>query len=197
MTDEPTFWSAHVRGELDLRMVTGQYSSCLVTELARCLERRSTTGIFPILAEIGCLEGAPHSRPASTKAAAPFTRPLLSGLWHKHYFQAAFIPKNILNHWKSEDFSDRAKAIMQDQAIPDDTKDGAQSHAFVLDAYRERGESREITGEWIVYARHQDVNYYLTLGTHEEGDAAIRNRVLACCYEFPHLDIFGSGDGGL
>jgi hypothetical protein len=41
---------------------------------------------------------------------------------------------------------------MQDQAIPYEKKAGALSHAFVLDGYRERGESREMTGEWIVYA---------------------------------------------
>ena len=53
----------------------------------------------------------------------------------------------------------RFEAIMQDQAIPYEQKAGALSHAFVLDGYRERGESQKITGEWIVYARHDDVNY--------------------------------------
>ena len=193
MTEEPTDGAAYIRGQLDLKMVTGRYSSELVTELMRCVEHRSAS-IFPILDEIGGLEGAPYTRSTRTKPAAPFGRPRLSGLWHKHYFQAAFIPKNVLNHWKgrktskSEGFFDRAKEIMQDQAIPYEKKAGALSHAFVLDGYRERGESREMRGEWIVYARHQDVNYYLNLGIHGD-DEAIRNRVLACCHEFPQLDI--------
>jgi hypothetical protein len=182
--EEPTDWSAYVRGELDLRMVTGRYSSVLVTELKQCIEHRSATSIFPILDEIGGLEGGP----LAPKRYAPGQRPRLRS--RPHYFQAAFILRNVRNHWgpKSRRFLDRDKAIMQDQAIPDEEKDGALHHARVLDAYRERGESQKITGEWIVYACHQDVNYYLTLGKHGE-DQAIRNRVLACCGEFPLLDI--------
>ena len=164
MKEEPTDGSEYIRRQLDLHMVTGRYSSLLVKELARCVEGRSAN-IFPILDDIGGLEGATNTRPTRTKAAAPFEGSLLSGLWHKHYFQAAFIPKNVSNHWKpkgnSKNLLGRFGAIMQDQAIPYEKKAGALSHAFVLDGYRERGESQKITGEWIVYARHQDVNYYL------------------------------------
>ena len=134
MMEETPDGSAYIRCQLDLAMVTGRYSSVLVTELMRCVEHRSAN-IVHILDEIGGLEGAPHSRPTRTKASAPFGRPLLSGLWHKHYVQAAFIPKNVLNHWgsKSKRFFDRAKAIMQDQGIPYEKKAGALSDAFDQD----------------------------------------------------------------
>ncbi len=162
MKEEPTDGSEYIRRQLDLHMVTGRYSSLLVKELTQCVEGRSAN-IFPILDEIGGLEGTPSTRPTRTKAAAQFEWPPLSGLWHKHYFQAGFIPKNVMLHWKpkenSKNLLGRFEAIMQDQAIPYEQKAGALSHAFVLDGYRERGESQKITGEWIVYARHDDVNY--------------------------------------
>lgn len=65
---------------------------------------------------------------------------------------------------------------------------GALIHEFVIGGYRERSESRRLTGQWIVFARPDDVNIYLTLGTHGD-DAAILQRVLGCANEFPELDL--------
>jgi hypothetical protein len=79
--------------------------------------------------------------------------------------------------------------IARDEAISDEKKIGAAVHAFVMGGYQERSNAAEMTGEWIVYACHEGVNYYLTLGTHTEGDDAILSRVRACSHEFPHLDI--------
>jgi hypothetical protein len=82
MISEMTEAEKYIRGQLDLNMMTGRYSSGLVTELL-CLEYGSAQ-IFAILQEIGALEGAPYSRPTRTKTVAPL-RPPLSGLLHKHY----------------------------------------------------------------------------------------------------------------
>lgn len=189
MISEMTEAEKYIRGQLDLNMMTGRYSSGLVTELL-CLEYGSAH-IFAILQEIGALEGAPFSRPTRAKPEAPL-RPPLSGLLHKHYLQPRSkrsIATNVRNYWGRglSGFFDPAKAIMQDQTVPYEKKAEALSRA-VVDGYRKRSKSQKLTGEWIVYARHQEANYYLTLGTHGE-DEAIRNRVLACCREFPHLEI--------
>lgn len=181
--------TAYIRGQLDFHIVTGRYSSLLVKELARCVEERRAN-ISPIFHEIGFLEGATHAPATRRKPAAPF-RGSLRGLWHKHYFQPAFIAKNVLNHWTSKgDFEARVEEIARDQAIPDEKKIGAAVQAYVMVGYQERSNAAEMTGEWIVYARHDEVNYYLTLGTHTESDAVILSRVRACCHEFPHLDIY-------
>ena len=45
-----------------------------------------------------------------------------------------------------------------------------------------------MTGEWIVYARVAGVNYYLTLATHKEPDAAVEARVRTCFAEFPEVE---------
>lgn len=64
----------YIRGQLDLNMMTGRYSSGLVTELMLCVEYGSAH-IFAILQEIGALEGAPYSRPTRTKTEAPLRTP--------------------------------------------------------------------------------------------------------------------------
>ena len=130
-----------------------------------------------------------NSRNSRTKPAGEFKGPLLKGLLHKHHAQARFLAQNIQLHWKSADLAKRIKAIREDATIPEEKKPGAIAHAVVLDGYTERSDAQKLTGEWIVYARHRDRNYYLTLGQHNEPDRAIRDRVLQCCPEFPELDI--------
>lgn len=178
---------ASIREWLDLKVVTGRYSSGLARELAVCVEYRRKN-IFQILDEIGALEKAPNSRSTNTKPATPLTGRLLAGLWHKHYSQAAFIPINILNHWEANDFQERIIAAVKDHDLSGKSA-GLIAHEFVIGGYQERSQSGKMTGEWIVFARQDEVNYYLTLGTHLEGDEAIQKRVLACQDEFPGLRI--------
>jgi hypothetical protein len=185
MADDPESGAPYIRSWLDLKMVTGRYSAGLVSELVHHVEHRSAN-VFAIFDEIGALEGAPNSRPTNTKPAGFLTGKFLSGLMHKHYSQAAFIPKNIQNHWRSTPFGDRAQAIMDDASIPIEKKVSRLADEFVIGAHRERSEAHKMTGEWIVYESQKDRNYYLTLGTHGE-DEAIRARVLACRDEFPDL----------
>ena len=65
---------------LDMKMRTGQYSIGLVVELAQHLIGRGYN-VHTIYDEIGILEGDDR-RASLTKAAAPFQRPPLLGLWH-------------------------------------------------------------------------------------------------------------------
>jgi hypothetical protein len=57
-----------------------------------------------------------------------------------------------------------------------------------MDGYKERSGAQALTGEWIVYAKHNGRNYYLTLGAHGD-DQRILQRVRACCDEFPKLGL--------
>ena len=188
MTEKVDNGETFIQSHLDPKMVTGRYSRGLVNEFVQYVEKR-TANIFPILDEFAVLECTPNSRKTNTKPAAPFKGAILAGLWHKHYSQASFIPKNLQNHWKANDFVERIKLILKNEEFLTKQKAGEIAHAFVLDGYRERNQSHEITGEWIVFARQDEVNYYLTLGTHLEGDEAIWRRVAACSGEFPELRI--------
>ncbi len=178
---------AYIRENFDRHLRAGRYSTGLLRELAGVLESRSGSACA-IFDEIAVLEGIVGARPSLTKPAAMFTRPLLTGLWHKHYQQASFLPQNVLNHWRANDFAAHAEKAMNEPAIPQDKLMGALIHEFVLGGYRERSHTHRLTGEWIIYSRQDDVNTDLTLGTHGD-DAAIHERVLACASEFPELEL--------
>lgn len=177
----------YIRENLDLQLMAGRYSTVLVQELAELFECRSGN-VFAILDEIAALEGAPGARPSLTKPPTMFVRSPLAGLWHKHYHQASFLHHNVWNHWRANDFAVHAAKTIGKAAIPEDKLMGALVHEFVVAGYRERSESRRLTGQWIVYARRGDMNTYLTLGIHGD-DTAIYQRVLACANEFPELDL--------
>ena len=58
----------------------------------------------------------------------------------------------------------------------------------VVGLYAERSRDQRLTGEWIVYARHEGRNYYLCLARHDEEDATIFDRIKnGCVDEFPFL----------
>ncbi len=176
----------YIREQLDCHVGRGKYSSVLVDQLADHLKQRSAD-IFPILNEIGGLEGAPQSYPTRTKKHARLTGKLLGGLWHKHYSQARYIPQNVQNHWGNRGrLFAFIKSVMNDDSIPYEKKGMRIAHGFVIDAYKQRGDAKQMTGEWIVFAKHKGINYYLTLGKHGD-DEAICQRVQTCLTEFPEL----------
>lgn len=48
--------------------------------------------------------------------------------------------------------------------------------------------SKQLTGEWLIYKRYNDINYYLCLAKHNEGDQEIYDsKILKCFQEFPEL----------
>jgi hypothetical protein len=43
------------------------------------------------------------------------------------------------------------------------------SHRFMLDGYTDRATNQRLTGDWIIFGKHDGANYYLDLATHEDG----------------------------
>ena len=175
-----------VKGWVALKLTTGRCSALLVRELAGHFIGR-TLEVFRIYDEIGHLEGAPKSRPTSTKPAARFKRAPLRGLWHKHYTSSRSIVKNLINHWTDEKLETLASGVSQPRPDDLDALAGFISHRLVIDGYRDRSEAQQLTGEWIVFAKQDGRNYYLTLGTHTEAEDAIVARCAAALAEFPEV----------
>lgn len=52
-----------------------------------------------------------------------------------------------------------------------------------------RSNDRQLTGEWVVLAKHEGRNYYLTMATHDKAThASVRQQIdTVCCREFPFL----------
>ena len=170
-------------------MVTGRYSSSLVTEFDVLVETRSAN-VFQIFEEIAALEGSPIARGAShTKRAMPFNGSWLNGLWHKHYPQARFIPKNVMNYWRKPG---RFQSLVQKAANEAQTQGQFIKRLYydvVMGGYLGRSDNAELTGEWVVFAKQDGINYYLTLGAHQEDDEVIWRRCKMCETEFPELRI--------
>ncbi|MBQ4837095.1 hypothetical protein [Pseudoalteromonas luteoviolacea] len=115
------------------------------------------------------------------KKETQFKRKPLKGLWHKHYFSARFLMKNIVvhhgqsgikrliaKHWdgKSEISDEQLSNIIDD---------------FGINAFQERSNKGNLTGEWIVFAKYNDENYYLSLGEHSGCDRKLYEMIVSTC----------------
>lgn len=157
-------------------------------------------GLAPraVLGEIDVLEGRTH-RSRGTKPASPFSRSKqLTGLWHKHFFCAPFLARNIQTGLAGGRLSELVQAAMMDLRRStgggDITEEIAHrvSSELANRATREtldiRAASNGLTGEWIVFAQHEGKNYYLCIDRHQSGDGVIRKRIdRHCVPEFPFL----------
>ena len=146
-----------------------------------------------VIHEIEVLEGLREC--SRLKPASIFTRELLKGLWHKHYLEdgVSSMARNLrrginkyglpwLENVVAETQASGEERILTDQDI-------AQiSHDVVVGHWERLIEDSALTGEWIIFAQHQEKNYYLCLGRHKSGDESLRSQIDAVCVrEFPFL----------
>ncbi len=134
-----------------------------------------------IMREIKALEAGEAQ--SFTKAAAPFERLPLHGLWHKHFFSAHFLAHNRLpgastQHINS-DLMARLERLQNGNLSDDDLQDLASG--MVQEPFEDRAGQKRVTGEWIIFIPHAGLNYYLCLATHTMGDQAILDRIMAHC----------------
>jgi len=120
---------------------------------------------------------------SGTKPPTQFLNPPLRGLWHKHFFDAHFIPHNLRNHWSGN----RLQKLVEEVCGPKKsgpTKEMVNElvHRLVHGAMEDRNSAEKLTGEWIIFAKHNDQNYYLCLARHDEGDEAIYSRIEQLCF---------------
>ncbi len=129
------------------------------------------------------------------KAETEFMRPPLKGLWHKHYLpnNIQSFARNLINSIKVEglpsldELAHEAEVTNEERYLNE--KDIALiTHDAVIGAWERRCKSSTVTGEWIIYAKHQGQNYYLCLAKHSDGDDKIRALIdTICIHEFPFL----------
>ncbi len=128
---------------------------------------------FPILDELNYIEGiGPATR---TKPEGRFKRGGINFLYHKHYSSARHISRNLKDQSEfkedgtNTDFFETTYArIMKEHGEDPDVWPGALIHALTIQGYQDHA-SRGLTGDWIVFGKHEGKNYYLGLATHKEG----------------------------
>lgn len=164
----------------------GRVSVILLFELfGRTLSNTLDTLPAKIIAEMRALEGL--GPPQGTARQEAFSKHgILKGLYKKHYLLGGWnsVPKNLSLELTNN--PERLHEIVRSHWHPGNADvDNAEIAQRIADdvtgLYLERKDRRKLTGEWIVYAKHEGKNYYLTLGRHDEGDEHIKQRIEAYC----------------
>ena len=125
------------------------------------------------------------------KQSTPFRKLPLKGLWHKHYYSPRFIGHNLANELANGKVKDIVHGFFEPHLGKPAKKEMFEklSQRIVKGSLDERKAKSKMTGEWIVFAKHQNQNYYLCMATHNNGDVEIRNKIdLICCKEFEFLN---------
>lgn len=130
--------------------------------------------------EIFSLEGG---RPTKTRVAEQYQGKILKGLWKKHFFQPGFIAQNLRNELKlgnpkSQKTKDIIKQKMKTTESPLEFA-SLLAHEITMETYKRKANKGDRTGEWIVFAKHQGRNYYLSLALHDEDDTEVLKRILS------------------
>lgn len=128
------------------------------------------------------------------KSTSKFKRPPLKGLWHKHHYSGQYLPMNVADNI----LDDRLKEVAE-KLKAEDIPPGERSHRYrgaamkaVKDSLSDRSTNQKLTGEWIIFAKSNDENFYLSLGYHNLGcpsterDQFLIDRIRQhCVQEFP------------
>jgi hypothetical protein len=129
-------------------------------------------------------------RDKGTKPATQFRYMPLKGLWHKHYFSARFLPKNICLSLGEDGVERLAFEVLDPSKSPIFTREMIEELArrIAEEPFEKRYEQKRLTGEWIIFLKRDDGNYYLCCGTHKDGDQYIYDRIVQnCIRDFPNL----------
>lgn len=172
--------------------IKGRYSISFLLDSFFSFENDSLN-IDEVMHEIRFLEGSEEA--SRTKNATQFRRPPLKGLWHKHYFDRSIpaLAQNVKNALVNygmpyfESMAEEDKASGEERFVtPGDLPHIVND--IVISNLQRRQADQKTTGEWLIYAKHKNVNYFLCLAKHGEGDEQIRTRIdSTCIHEFPFL----------
>jgi hypothetical protein len=144
-----------------------------IVRLAQCGEW--TGEDRSVLHEIDVLERlAPNS---STKEATQFKRPPLHPFWHKHFTTPRHLNRNVGERWCLGKDGNRELTAMIEKvaaACGDQPErwPNRLTHELIMGGLNDRIAAKRMTGDWIIFAKHERLNYYLDLATHEEARRA-------------------------
>jgi hypothetical protein len=125
-----------------------------------------------VLFEIQHLE---QGVPTTTKTAEQFKHAPLQPFWHKHFFSSHHLLRNVGERWNvargpgNRDLDAMIKQVMSEQGHDPAMCVKLLAYRFFMGGIEKRSEANRVTGDWIIFAKHEGHNYYLDLGTHEEG----------------------------
>jgi hypothetical protein len=164
-------------------------SSVLLAQ-AYALQIRRILSVFDLTQPIKVLEGviAADTTPSEDR----FRHPPLTGLYKKHFTSPRFMTKNLLNYATSKEGRKNFSKVFDEASRIDGTGSVDDiflkylAHHTVVTPLHQKTASRTMTGEWVVFHKHEELNFYLTFAAHDEANAEIHKRVTLAC-EFDNL----------
>lgn len=123
--------------------------------------------------------------------------PPLKGLWHKHYMQSDIkaMALNVQHGLKQFGIPYLQQKVHEAKEAGElryfSVEDvGLLTRDAVYGNWERLREAERLTGEWIVFAKHEVQNYYLSLATHDKSTHEdLRKQIdTICCREFPFLE---------
>jgi hypothetical protein len=147
-----------------------------------------------VLREVDFLEGLATA--SVTKKARQFKRQPLYPFWHKHFYAPRHFLPNIGARWGlmgngNRELTEMITEVAERYGQPLEEWQRELPHRLIIDGWKDRNRPGwGLTGDWIIFAKHGGVNFYLDLATHEEGgesDTIMTKLRRGCATEFPFL----------
>lgn len=117
------------------------------------------------------------------KPARQFKGAVLKGLWYKHVYDASVsgMATNILNEmergdWLMKSFTERFGPLDGTKVFGDEHSKYL-AHQLVSRSQKTRAAREGMTGEWIVFEKHDNKLHLLSLASHQEDDTRILRRI--------------------
>lgn len=196
VTGEDSGANAEVASFIDMtrldQIAPNRYSILLVLQLFGGW-KSGRQGPEKIIHEIQALESG---RTTEFKAPIKNKHQPLKGLWHKHYRQDGLqsMAMNLELALK------KYKIPFVEQKISEAKQSGEERFFTIEDAAAiandavhgnldRRGDDEAMTGEWLMFAKHEGQNYYLAITTHDSSTHPYTRQQIdsVCCVEFPFL----------
>lgn len=177
--------------------------------------RNNLENVSKVIHELNNLESG-NSNSSRTKPAKQFCRPPLKGLYHKHYEGTGLESLKIninnqlmynqnkyntmlpeLKNWLSEYIKNNKENKLYFDEVDYEHISAEIAKQTVNDSFKQKITNKTITGHWIIYAKHNNDNYYLAISRHtktKEDELIIRKKIEETCIkQFPFLKniIFG------
>lgn len=108
----------------------------------------------------------------------------LTKFYKTHFTSPQFIPQNMISFYQSKSGIKQFEKIWKKAAevsgtgFFDETFIKYLTHHSLIDPLKFKHRSQQMTGEWIVYYKHDGINYYLTFASHTESNEAIHERAM-------------------
>lgn len=154
------------------KVAPGRYSATLVNQLVYIPYAGMNDLYQFILPEIAHLEN--DNLPTQTIKEEAFRRASMENLWKKHFYLPSFLGRNMLEIWKfgskSTELENKFKRQYENYCKSPSEAKARKLASDISSEMSRKFSGAKKTGEYVVFQKHGNENYYLCLGKHKQDD---------------------------